>query len=85
MQIQLINCNVGVKHCKPQEKHREEREGQEAGQSVTGSQMGKITLEEEEHPDKEEEKGKKKRISEENVDPVIKSVLSSFNFCPLEG
>lgn len=33
----------------------------------------------------EEEKGKKKRISEENVAPVIESVLISLNFCALEG
>lgn len=52
-----------------------EREEQEAGRSVPGSQMGKITLGEEEHPDKEEEEGKKKRIGEANVNPGLGCVV----------
>lgn len=37
--------------------------------------MGKITLGEEEHPDKKEEEGKKKRIGEANVNPVLGCVV----------
>ena len=47
--------------------------------------MGERTAGEEQQPDKEEEKGKKKRIRGKKVNPVIESVLPSINLCPLEG
>lgn len=45
--------------------------------------MGKMGVGEGECPDKGEEEGKEKRISEENVRPVT-AVLFSSDFCPLE-